>query len=79
MVGKSLNLNMLECFFSQKYCGKSELFQGLSMCLNRFYGKKVLIPKKEFSEIPALLIELKWNQSAKTAIEQIKEKSIYRH
>ena len=29
--GKSLNLNMLECFFSQKYSGKSELFQGLSI------------------------------------------------
>ena len=29
--GKSLNLNMLECFFSEKYKGRSDLFAGLSI------------------------------------------------
>ena len=29
--GKSLNLNMLECFFSEKYRGEGELFRGLSI------------------------------------------------
>lgn len=29
--GKSLNLNMLECFFSEKYNGRSDLFAGLSI------------------------------------------------
>lgn len=34
----------------------------------------VYIPRKQFSDKPALLIELKWNRTAKSAIEQIKEK-----
>ncbi len=29
--GKSLNLNMLECFFSKKYANRGELFEGLSI------------------------------------------------
>ena len=29
--GKSLNLNMLECFFSEKYRGEGDLFRGLSI------------------------------------------------
>ena len=36
----------------------------------------VFIPKREYaSDYPALLVELKWNQSAQTAIRQIKEKN----
>ncbi len=35
----------------------------------------MFIPKPEFiQDYPALLIELKWNQDAQTAIQQIKEK-----
>ncbi len=34
----------------------------------------VYIPRKKFSERPALVLELKWDQSAKGAINQIKEK-----
>ena len=35
----------------------------------------VFIPKTEYvSDYPALLIELKWNKNARTALEQIKEK-----
>lgn len=29
--GKTLNMNMLECFFSQHYAGRSDLFEGLSI------------------------------------------------
>jgi hypothetical protein len=34
----------------------------------------VLIPKKTFANLPALIVELKWNKSTKGAIEQIKNK-----
>lgn len=41
----------------------------------RGFADFVYIPQKEYSQdYPALLIELKWNQSAKTAIQQIKDK-----
>ena len=29
--GKTMNMNMLECFFSTKYAGREELFEGLSV------------------------------------------------
>ena len=36
----------------------------------------VFLPKPEYvEEYPALLVELKWNQSAKTALKQIKERN----
>ena len=36
----------------------------------------VYIPKPEFREdYPALVVELKWNKDAKTALDQIKEKN----
>ena len=38
------------------------------------FADLVFLPKKEYPEYPALLIELKWNKSANTAIKQIKEK-----
>ena len=34
----------------------------------------IFFPKKEYPEMPALLVELKWNQSAETAIQQIKNR-----
>lgn len=37
------------------------------------YADIVYLPKKD-SVLPALVIELKWNQSAKTALEQIRDK-----
>ena len=41
----------------------------------RGFADFVFIPKKEYAgEYPALIIELKWNKSARTAIQQIKEK-----
>ena len=29
--GKTLNMNMLECFFSDKYAGRADLFEGLNI------------------------------------------------
>lgn len=34
----------------------------------------VFIPKKNHAEKPALVVELKWNQNAETALKQIKQK-----
>ena len=41
----------------------------------RGFADFVFVPKHEYVNIyPALLVELKWNQSAETAIAQIKER-----
>lgn len=29
--GKTLNMSMIECFFSNKYAGRGDLFEGLSV------------------------------------------------
>ena len=42
----------------------------------RGFADFVYIPKPEYiSDYPALLVELKWNQNAKTALQQIKDKA----
>ena len=38
------------------------------------FADLVFIPKKQFAEKPALVVELKWDKSAAGAISQIKEK-----
>ena len=41
----------------------------------RGFADFVFIPKSEYiSDYPALVVELKWNKDARTAIQQIKEK-----
>ncbi len=41
----------------------------------RGFADFIFLPKPEYINFyPALVIELKWNKNAKTAIEQIKEK-----
>ena len=40
----------------------------------RGFADLVFLPKKDYPDMPALVIELKWNESADTAIRQIKEK-----
>ncbi len=37
------------------------------------FADMVFIPRSNYHELPAMLVELKWNKSAKTAINQIKE------
>ena len=44
----------------------------------RGFADFVYLPKPEFrSDYPALLVELKWNHSAHTALNQIKEKKVH--
>ena len=38
------------------------------------FADLVFIPKKEFPDVSAMILELKWNRSAGTALRQIKEK-----
>ncbi len=37
------------------------------------FADLVFLPRKKFQEKPALVVELKWNESANGAIEQIKK------
>lgn len=39
------------------------------------FADLVFIPKKQYQEMPAFIIELKWNHSAQTALQQIKDKN----
>lgn len=41
------------------------------------YADVVFLPRKKFPDKPALLVELKWNRPAQTAISQIKDKKYY--
>ncbi len=46
------------------------------MPTGRGFADYVFLPKPEYGEeMPALLVELKWNKSAKTALQQIKDKN----
>lgn len=41
----------------------------------RGFADFVYVPKPEYkNDYPALIVELKWNQSAQTALQQIREK-----
>lgn len=44
------------------------------MLAGRGAADLVFLPKKECLDMPALLIELKWNKTTETAIRQIKER-----
>ena len=37
--GKTLNMSMLDCFFSNKYANRADLFEGLSIWQNEMYRK----------------------------------------
>ena len=44
----------------------------------RGFADFVVIPKKEYAQdYPALIVELKWNKNAQTALNQIKEKKYF--
>ena len=38
------------------------------------FADLVFLPRKQFPDKPALVVELKWDQNVRTAISQIKEK-----
>ena len=44
------------------------------MPTGRGFADLLFIPKKEFPDVPAMILEWKRNQSAETALRQIKEK-----
>ena len=44
------------------------------MPTGRGFADLLFIPKQEFPDVPAMILELKWNQSAETALRQIKDK-----
>lgn len=41
------------------------------------FADLVFIPRKKFLDKPALIVELKWDQTAKGAINQIKKKQYF--
>ena len=43
------------------------------MPLGKGYADLVFLPLPHYSELPAIVVELKWNHSAETAINQIKD------
>lgn len=48
------------------------------MPARRGFADFVFIPKKEYAQdYPALIVELKWNKNAQTALNQIKEKKYF--
>lgn len=47
----------------------------MELLTGRGFADYVFLPKPEYREdLPALLVELKWNKKAETALQQIKEK-----
>lgn len=44
------------------------------MPTGRGFADLLFIPKQEFPDVPAMILELKWNQSAEAALRQIKDK-----
>lgn len=44
------------------------------MPAGRGFADLVFLPKKEYPEMPALLLELKWDKSAETAVAQMKKR-----
>ena len=43
--GKTLNMSMLNCFFSNKYAGRGELFKGLSIWKEERYRSIQYVPQ----------------------------------
>ena len=70
------NENSLSSVLSIAYLGALQYyFKPIrEMPTGRGFADLVFIPKKEFPDVPAMILELKWNQAAETALRQIKEK-----
>ena len=67
--------NSLACVLSIAYiCAKNEYVVHREYATGKGYADLVLIPRRNVAK-PALVIELKYNQSADTAISQIKQKN----
>lgn len=70
------NENSLSSVLSIAYLGAMQYYfkPVREMPTGKGFADLVFIPRKEYPDMPALLIELKWNKSADTAINQIKNK-----
>ena len=71
------NENSLSCVLALGYLSAMEYyFKPIrEMPTGRGFADFVFLPKPEYRrEYPALIVELKWNQNAETAIKQIREK-----
>lgn len=68
--------NALSCVISMAYYGALKYYYlpVREMPAGRGFADLVFLPKRECPEMPAMLIELKWDQTADSAIKQIKER-----
>lgn len=74
------NKNSLSCVLTIAYLSTLKCyFKPIrELPTGRGFADFVYIPKPEYKEYyPALLVELKWNQNAKTAMDQIKDKKYF--
>lgn len=71
------NENSLSSVLSIAYLGAMKYYfkPVRELPTGRGFADFVYLPRKEYPEMPALLIELKWNKSAITAIHQIKDRN----
>ena len=66
--------NSLSCVISLAYyAARKDYFMIRELPSGKGYADIVFLPRKN-RNIPALVIELKWNQNADTAIQQIRKK-----
>ncbi len=67
--------NSLTCTVLMAYYGAKAYYMNPNMELpsGKGFADAVYLPRRD-ADKPALVVELKWNKSAKGAIEQIKEK-----
>ena len=66
--------NSLSCVISLAYyAARKDYFMIRELPTGKGYADIVFLPRKN-RNVPALVIELKWNQTADTAIQQIKQK-----
>ena len=67
--------NSLSCTIALAYYSAREYYSFFrELPTGKGFADIVFIPRKAYPNKPALIIELKWNKSAKTAIDQIKDR-----
>ena len=67
--------NSLACVIALAYYSAREYYMEIrELPAGRGFADIVYLPRKNHPDKPAMIVELKWNQSAEGAIEQIREK-----
>ena len=68
--------NSLSCVISLALYGATEYYTTIrELPTGKGYADLVFIPRKKHADKPALLVELKWDKEAVSAIDQIKQKT----